>query len=32
MKIVNNDEKINNVLKPFLQTVEQDYSILKGNL
>ena len=32
MKIINNDEKINNVLKVFLPTVEQDYSILKGNL
>ena len=32
MKIINNDEKINNVLKVFLPTVEQDYSILKGEL
>lgn len=32
MKIINNDEKINNVLKSFLPVIEQDYSILKGNL
>lgn len=30
--LINNEEKINNVLKSFLPTIEQDYSILKGNL